>query len=377
MPTKTLKSAEEVKDFVRGCTFFGTGGGGDPGVGLKFLLEDLKEGREIRWVDVSEISENAWTCTPFYMGSIAPLSPEAKEKMKKLGLAEERVKRVLVKAVKELEECNKIKIKAIVPVELGGINTPSPLDTGVRLGIPVVDGDYSGRAVPEVCQATPTFFNKKLTPITCCDQWGNISIIKEAVNYDVGETLGKLISTVAFGLCGEAGFVMNGKDMKEAIIPGTLTKCLNVGKAIREAREKGKDPVEAAVKATEGWLLFKGKVSRRETEDREGYYWGTNTIEGVDEFKNHAFKIWFKNENHASWLDDKPWVTSPDIIEVVQLESAEPITNTDLKENEMVAVIGTKNEKYRTEKGIELLGPKHYGYEIGFVPIENKVKGDV
>jgi len=377
MPNKTLKSEEEVKDFVRGCTLFGTGGGGDPKVGLKFLLEDLKEGREIKWVDVSGISDDIWTCTSFYMGSIAPLTPKAKEKMKKLGLTKERVDRVLVKAVRELEDYKKIKIEAIVSAELGGINTPSPLDTAVRLGIPAVDGDYSGRALPEICQSTPTFFNRKLTPLACCDQWGNISIIKEAVNYDVGEMLGKLVSMVAFGLCGEAGFVMNGKEMKEAVIPGTLTKCLNVGKAIREARERGKDPVEAAVKATEGWLLFKGKVSKRETEDREGYYWGTNTIEGIDEFKNHTFKIWFKNENHISWLDDKPYITSPDIIEVVRLDSAEPITNTDLEKGDMAAVIGTKIEKHRTEKGIELLGPRHYGYEIEYVPIEDKVKAEI
>ena len=29
MLKKTLKTRQEVEDFVRGCTFFGTGGGGD------------------------------------------------------------------------------------------------------------------------------------------------------------------------------------------------------------------------------------------------------------------------------------------------------------------------------------------------------------
>jgi len=53
MPSGSIKTAQEAEDFVLGCTFMGTGGGGDPAIGLKFLLEDLKEGREIRWVDMS------------------------------------------------------------------------------------------------------------------------------------------------------------------------------------------------------------------------------------------------------------------------------------------------------------------------------------
>ena len=161
--------------------------------------------------------------------------------------------------------------------------------------------------------------------------------------------------------------------MKEVIIPGTLTLAYNIGESIRMARESGADPVDAAVKAVHGWLLFKGKVTKRETEDKEGYYWGINTIEGIDKFKGHVFKIFFKNENHIAWLDNEAYVTSPDIIEVVQLETAEPITNTDLKEGDLVAVVGAKNEKFRTERGLALVGPKHYGYEIEYVPIEEKV----
>ena len=164
------------------------------------------------------------------------------------------------------------------------------------------------------------------------------------------------------------------EDVKEALIPGTLTRAYNIGRAIREARESGADPVAAAVAAVEGWHLFTGTVSKRETEDREGYYWGINTIAGTDKFKGNTMKIFFKNENHVTWLDDQVYVTSPDVIEVVDLKTAEPITNTDLREGDSVAVIGAKNEAYRSKEGIALIGPKHYGYDIEYVPIENRVK---
>lgn len=370
----SLRTEEEVRDFVRGCVFMGTGGGGPPEVGLKFLLEDIKEGREIKWMSVSEIPDDAWTCAPYYMGSIAPLTSEARDKIKKMGLMEEKVERVLINAVRGLEEFDKIKIGGIVPIELGGINTPAPLDTATRMGIPIIDGDYAGRAVPEICQASPVIYNKKLCPIVSCDKWGNTVIIKDAINYDMAEALGKAVSTTAFVICGQCGLAMTGKEMKEVVIPGTLTQCFNIGKAIREAREKGDDPVNAAIKVIDGQLLFRGKVDKKEWEDKEGYMYGTHTMKGVDEFDGHTFKIWFKNENHISWLDDKVYVTSPDLIEVVEDKTAEPVTNTDLKEGDMVAVVGKANERYRTERGLELMGPKHFGFDIDYVSIEERVK---
>ena len=44
MPNYTLKNKQDVEDFVRGVTFMGTGGGGDPKVGLDFLVKALEEG---------------------------------------------------------------------------------------------------------------------------------------------------------------------------------------------------------------------------------------------------------------------------------------------------------------------------------------------
>ena len=38
MPTRELRTEQEVRDFVRGCTFLGTGGGGSPHEGVELLL---------------------------------------------------------------------------------------------------------------------------------------------------------------------------------------------------------------------------------------------------------------------------------------------------------------------------------------------------
>jgi len=372
MPTKELKNVTDIKDFVRGCTFLGTGGGGSPEEGVSLLIDTLESGKIIKWVDINEIDDEAWVTSPAGMGSIAPVTKEKQRMFEQLGLKKRKIKRMLVEAVRELESYLNSSIDIIVPVEIGGGNTPVPLDTAAQLGKLTVDGDYTGRAIPEVEQCLPAMHNKKVTPIACVDDWGNVSIIKEVVTLAAAERLGKMISTIATGLCGETFFTMKAKEMKEFLVPGTLTESLEIGRTIRVAREEGNDPVEAVADFLSGWVLFKGRVEKKEWEDRDGYMFGTTHIKGTGEFQGQEFKIWFKNENHISWKNDKPFVSSPDLIEVVELETAEPITNPGIREGQNVAVVGMRARKqYTNKRGLELLGPAHYGFNIEHTSIEN------
>ncbi len=371
-----LRTKTDVEDFVRGCTFLGTGGGGSPQAGLKLLLEDIEKYGEIIIHDVSKVRDDAWVCTPYLMGSIAPKTPEVLKRMKELGLIKKigLAEKLLALAVMELEKYLGIEIEVIVPIEIGGGNTPGPIDAALSLGKMVVNGDYAGRAIPEIAQITTYLYDLPPYPAVYVDEYGNKSIIARAINYLMAERLGKLVSVGAFGLVGGANFAITGKELKKIIIPNTLTECYEIGKTIREAREKGDDPAIAVAKKMDGWVLFRGVVKKKDWEDREGYMWGTTYIEGTDEFAGHTAKIWFKNENHIMWFDDKVLATSPDIIEIIEAKSGEPITNTDLKEETKVSVVGLRGrDPFKTPKGLEILGPKHFGFDIEYVPIEKRV----
>jgi DUF917 family protein len=52
-------------------------------------------------------------------------------------------------------------------------------------------------------------------------------------------------------------------EMKKMLVRGTLTKCFQVGQAIRTAKENGKDPIDAILAETGGWWLFEGVVEKR------------------------------------------------------------------------------------------------------------------
>lgn len=366
-----LNTRQDIEDFVRGCTFLGTGGGGSPEDGIRWLSTLLDQGKELGWVSADEIHDDVWTVCCYLMGTIAPKTEEIKRRMEWFGLTKRVIEFMPAEAVNELIQYAKVELGAIVPLEIGGGATPSAVVAGALFGVPVVDGDYSGgRAIPEVPQTTPIIYSQPMWPMASVDAYGNRAIIREAVSYEMAERMGKMLSAASFELVGNAAFLLKGEAMKKTVVKGTLSKSLEIGQAIRKARESGADPVEAARKVVNGWILFKGKVTGKDWEDKEGYYWGTHTITGSGEFQGSEFKIWFKNENHITWLDGKPYVTSPDIVVVVNLKTGEPKTNPSIEVGDEVAVIGIQAaEVFTTEKGLEILGPKHFGFDLKYKPI--------
>jgi DUF917 family protein len=376
MPNITLSTEQDVDDLLRGLVLFGTGGGGHPRVGRRYLMRHIQDGRPLRLTDLSEVPDNAWTCSVFGMGSVAPHPPLSDAERAQLGYVGEPVECPMVEAVRELSEYTGKDIHALVSFEPGAVATSGPLDVATRMGIRMVDADYCGRAVPKLSQTMVAIAGHTLWPAAICDSWGNSLVLKRAPSSEMAETIGKLLSTVtkrpdAFAICAHAGFLLPGHLMKQMVVPGTLSRAYAVGAAIRAARQAGDDPISAAARALDGWVIFSGKIVRWEWESRDGYMFGTNHISGEQRFAGHSLRLWLQNENHIAWLDDVPYVTSPDLIMVTNAETGEPCVNTDLAEGLRVAVVGTRADaRYRTAEGLAAMGPAHYGYAIPYQPIE-------
>lgn len=377
MATRQLRSIVEIEDFARGATYFGTGGGGSYESGVKVLSKLFHAGYEIGWVDAAEIPKGVMSASPFGMGSIAPKGEELVRQRESFGCVVEKYPRGVnfVKALEVLEGEIGKKVDILVPIELGGGNSSSCIAAAVLSGRKTVDGDYTGRAIPAIYQTTPYIYEKQLLPLTSCDAWGNICTVQEAVNWRMAERVGKMLSVAGFTGCAMAGFALPAGDMKEALVHGTLTQCLEVGKCIREAREQGADPVTAAAEMLGGWVLCRGVVSKKEWWDKDGYFWGWHTFTGKGNYAGTELRIFFQNENHLCYKNDEVFVTSPDMLIVVNDKTGEPITNTWIAEGMEVAVVGVKaRDVFRTPRGLEALGPQNFGENSPYIPIEEKVK---
>ncbi len=375
MQRTTLKSLQDCQDLLEGALWMGTGGGGSFDAGVKLLKDVLEEGLCLEWVDAERIPDDTWTVTVGLHGSIAPLSQETLSEIDRNELTEDRGEWYLVKAVKELGEFLGRDFGCIVSGELGPESVAISLAVSARLGILVIDGDYIGRAVPEETQSTYCLYGKQSNLFAGVDRWGNIVFVKNAVNTHSLERIAKMLAVASYGDIAVATTPLIAEEMKKIVIPGTLTQCLKIGRAIRDSRNNGRDPIKAALESIGGWQLFDGTVVGLETDDRDGYFFGTAHIKGAGDYQGQTLDVWFKNENQVSWLNGRPWVCSPDLLSLLYQESGRGIYNADLKEGDKVTVIGIKGEKaFRTEHGLNLAGPRHFGFDIDYVPIEELMK---
>lgn len=375
MPGRTLKTEQDCKDFLTGLKLMGTGGGGSPAAGMEMLSAALEEGLTLSWIDAADLPDHVYSCTAFGSGSISEDTPDSLEEIdalgEKLGIPNKYGYQAPEAAVRELSQYTGTQIGAIVPVELGASNTPAPLVTAARMGIATIDGDYSGRAVPEEMQTTYFLKDIEICPAAVVDWWGNVVILKEAANTQMVERIGKMLGVAAYGSVFFASMLFSAQETREMIVPGTLTKSFELGKAVRLAREASKDPIAAIIQELDGWELFSGEVTGKDWEDKDGVMVGTNHIKGSNSYAGQTLDVWFLNEHHVSWLNGEPYVFSPDLIILANPDSGEAYTNTEIKAGDRVTAVGCKiNPAFRTEKAIKYFGPRYWGFDIDYVPIE-------
>jgi DUF917 family protein len=355
-----ILNEKDVEHLIFGAAILGTGGGGDPKEGLKMLKKDLKDGRRLAIISLDEVPDDALIVCPYFCGSTAP----SKKKRKPVVF-----KDPMVVAFEKIEKHMGKRAFATVAVELGGANTAIPLHIASLMNLPLLDGDYLGRAGPELLHSSANIFGISLLPCVAVSQEGDIVIIERYADLNEYENIVRSLSVVAGGFVAVVDTPVDGKVAKKVVIKDTISKCIEVGKTVKEANVARRDPITELVKCLNGVLLFKGLVKNYEWEDREGFLYGEATYEGVEKWKGHAFKIWIKNENIIAWTDGKVTATSPDPICVVN-EKGYAITNAELKEGMKAVVIGAKAPKvWLTPKGIELFGPKHFGFSFDYTPI--------
>ena len=357
---------EDLMNILTGCTILGTGGGGSLDEGIQNIDEALAAGKKFRLVDFDELDPDAVIGTPYACGAISPLTEEERQKYARLKETEESM---YLLNMKQLENFLKQDVSAVISTELGGGNTAAAFYVAAMTDKLIVDGDPAGRSVPALQHSTYYLKGLPICPMAVMNAFGEGAVFTNVYDDERGEELVRALAVLSRNTIAVIDHVNTVKVLKDAVIRGAISYAEQIGKAFRETKAAGGDYVSAVISAGSGKLMFEGVVLESSYETRDGYTFGDTVLKGEGAYAGHTLHIWYQNENIISWLDGKPYVTVPDLICFFNLDEAFPQLNPYAKVGEHAAIAALPAPaEWKTPLGLEIFGPKSFGYDIDYKP---------
>lgn len=354
---------EDLECLAEGAAFLGTGGGGDPYIGRLIARQAIEEHGSPLLLELDDLKDD------MLVASIAGFGAPTVQ-MEKLIHGDE-----VLFALSKLESILGRKVDALIPAEIGGGNSMTPIMVAATRGLPIVDGDGMGRAFPELQMNNFSACGVRATPLVVVDEHLNCAIV-EANTDKIAEDMTRALA-IRMGLrVFIAGFAMTGRQVKDTAIGGTLRIALDIGRALKAARS-GHDPVAALVdclRKTDYYnhanVVFDGKISDLERDTAAGFSVGRCHLTSLGNGDSKA-EVLFQNENLTVRVDGRLRAIVPDLICIVDRETGAPIPTQALRYGQRVKVIAmSAPPQLRAEKSRHIFGPASFGLTDEYTPVE-------
>ncbi len=338
-----------------GCSVLGTGGGGDAAVGLLMARQAVSDYGPVQLLDVDELEPDDLIAP---CGSVG--APTVSIEKIENGQEGGRLRR-------RLEEIWGRPVKALMSSEIGGSNGLMPIVWAAPLGLPVVDADCIGRAFPELQHSTLELAGISPTPGVMTDERGNLVEFRTQSGIWL-ERLARA-ATVAFGGSSSSSeYILSAGQAKAAAVLGSVSLAIQIGTIVGSAAE---DPVQTLVRELPAERLVTGKVVDVERRTTEGFVRGSAVVEGLGADRGRTIRLEIQNENLVALEDGQVLASVPDLITVLDSDSAHAIATERLRYGQRVTVIGFACAPiWRTPAGLGLAGPRAFGYDFDYLPVE-------
>ncbi len=342
----------------------------DPSASIAEVKTALADGKVFQTIQTDSIPEDGMVIAVQGIGGGGPWQ-HVIDRTTKQGL--ETIKDPRRSVVELFSDYTGKDVAALVRSEAAGA-TATALLLGADMGIPTLDGGITGRAVPEVQQSIPWINGIASVPTAIITPWGDQIIVKHAIDEYRVEDISRAIAVASGGDATITMTPMSGDQLDTGILAGNLSEAELYGRTVREAREAGKDPIDALVSVSKGYKLFEGVVVKSEERGERGFNWVEAEFQGVGEYEGRIYRVYVKNENIVAWIDGELDAISPDYIYNLDPDSGESTLGVGYGGyvvGEKVAMVGVPApEQWRSKKGVELIGPRHFGFDFDFIPIE-------
>lgn len=357
-----LVDIDTLDDLAAGSVFLGTGGGGDPYLNTLIARRILGEHGPVQLLHPDELADDAFVV---YVGGIGAPS---------VGLELLPAARQSARALEKFEEHMQRKVDALVAVEVGGANSLMPIVAAAVRGLPVVDGDGMGRAFPEAQMATFSIGGIASTPSIAVDYEGNAELFLQGSPREFERAI-REFALARGGVVIATEHPMSGRALKQTVVPGTMTFAIKLGRALRDGRGRAQQMLERLRETFAGSIygafryLHSGKIVDTVTRTVGGYDTGSVTIESFDD--GAQLQIDIRNEFLVARRAGRVVAMVPDLITIVDYETSAPINAERLRYGQRVSVFGVGCPSYyRTPKAIEAVGPRCFGFDFDYRPIE-------
>jgi len=361
MRTLTL---DDVKDVLAGFAVLGSGGGGSTAAALERLEQTARGGYEFRLAELDDLGPDARLACIGGIGALAVNENEAYDRLPK------SEKHAGLLAVEALNAYQGADLDALLTGEIGVEALSDAWCPAAELGLPLVDADPIGRAVPEIQHSLYNVHGVSITPQAVATEVGDTLIVTNVVCDERSEALLRAMAVASGDVVYALDHPGTVAELRRALIPGAISMTQEIGRALRDALAAGEDPAAAAAVAAGGFVRFRGTISAADTESRDGFTVGETHLTGVGADAGARYRIWLKNENLMSWRDGAVDVTTPDVITLMG-EGGEVLLNPcDDAVGAAVAVIAVPAwPQLRSDEMVALLGPRSFGFDADYSPV--------
>ena len=352
---RTLTIAQ-VDDLALGATLLGTGGGGDPYVARLMLRQAIDAHGPVSIVEPHELPPDGLVMTVAVVGAPTVL-------LEKIPAGTE-----FIASIEALASYLGRDPVALMPIEVGGLNTLLPLAVATEMGLPVVDADGMRRAFPQIEMTVFTLAGIKCSPMSVADEKGNLCVFETNTN-QLGETLvrGAVMSlTLANAF---SSYSMTVSQVAEHAIAGSVTYCTELGARLSAVQSGEAGAYDNFLEFAEGEVIFSGVITDVHRETTQGFSKGTVTIEARDG-SERMMEVAIQNEFLVARENGSPVVTVPDLICILDAETATPITTETLRYGQRVRVVAMPcAPEWHRDGMLEVVGPKAFGFDLDYVKV--------
>jgi DUF917 family protein len=348
---------EDLDDMVLGATLLGTGGGGDPYIARLMVRQAMEDFGPVTIVEPGELDPEGLVLTVAVIGAPTVIVEKVPAGTEFTG------------CVQALASYLGKEPVALMPIEVGGMNTLIPLAVAAEMGLPVIDADSMRRAFPQIEMCVFTLAGISASPMSVADEKGN-RVVFEATTNQVAEKLARA-SVMQLGMAnGISCYSMSAGDVGRYAIQGSMSYCIELGRKLAAVQRGELNAFEDFLEFAEARLYFSGKIIDLDRRTTGGFARGTVVLEALGD-PSRTMRVEIQNELLIAFEDGKAVITTPDLICFLDYENAQPITTETLAYGQRVNVIGLPCAPEWHQPGmLDIVGPRAFGYDVDYVPME-------